>query len=361
MTPDYAIELWDINGQMVADVSRLSSNRKYSLKLNDIETINFDIDLDQFQKLCADIGSHPRTVLSPARTEVKIKRNGSYVVAGQVVGVVGSLEENDKKLSIRADGYLNYFLQRYIKKNYAGVDRSQIAWDAINTTQTQTNGSFGITQGTLATTMNSDREADYDEIKDLIIDYTWHAGASSTANYDFEFTPNKVFNTYTRKGSDKPEIRLIYPYNVVSLTNEVNGSTVANKIIGLGAGIGDERSESIKSDATSQANYRVREKKSLFNSVSTQTVLDNNTNGVLNIYNQVLEIPEVKVIPDILDLNTLQTGDSVHLKIEGNSYFDTIDGLYRINEISVSLDENNSEDVSLRFYNPKDGGALESA
>lgn len=354
----YAIELWDINGQMVMDVSAIASNRSFSMKLNDVENISFDLDLTQFERLCQKINTPPRTVLFPARTEVRIRRNGSYIVGGQVVKVTAVIDDSGRKLQVKADGYLNYFLQRFIKKTWTNTDRSQIAWDAINTSQTQANGSFGITQGVLATTMNSDRISDYDEIKDLITDFTWHAGASPTANYDFEFTPEKVFNTYNRKGSDKPEVQLVYPQNIKSLSDDIDGSTVANKIIGIGSGMGDERIETVKTDATSAIAYRVREKKQVFNSASVPATLENNTQGVLDMYRQTLEIPDLSLEPNAIDLNNIQTGDSVYVRVEGIDYLANIDGMFRINEISVSLDENDSENVQLKFYNPRDGGSL---
>lgn len=356
--PDYTIELWDINGQPVADITRLCSNISFSWKLNDAEQINLTLDLVQFEKLCLKIGSNPRVVLFAGRTEIKIKRNGSYIIAGQVVKTDFTIGIDGSKIEISADGYLNYFLQRFTNLTFTNKDRSQIAWDVINGTQSATYGDFGITQGTLATTSNSDRTCDYDEIKDVITDYTWQAGG---ANYDFEFTPSKVFNTYLRKGSDKPEVRLTYPQNIADLAVSIDASTLANRIIGIGSGIGDERIESIKSHATSQSKYRTREKKALFNSVLVQATLDNNTQGVLDIYNESLEVPDVTLNNGVVDLNTLETGDAVFVKIENHSYFTGVEGMYRINQINVSLDDNNAETVKLKFYNPKDGGALENA
>lgn len=354
-TPDYAFELWDINGVFIADVSKYARNRHILLKLNDADRVTFDIDLNSFEEYCTSIGAHPRNILSPGRTELKVRRNGSYLTGTQVIRVQPQLTKGYQKLSVTADGYENYFLQRYIKKTYTATDRSQIAWDAINTTQTQANGSFGITQGTLAVTTNSDRICDYDEVKDILTDYTWYQGG---ANYDFEITPDKVFNTYLSKGSDKPNIELVYGQNIVSITDDIDASTIANRIIGLGSGIGADRKESIAASTTSQAKYRVREKKSLFNSVSDQTTLDANTYGVLSEYNEAVEIPVIKVTGDVIDVGTTIVGDAVTVRIDGYKYLDNINGLFRINQIGIDLDETNAELVSVNFYDPRNGGAL---
>jgi hypothetical protein len=354
LIPDYAIELWDINGQLVADISTIASSRSYKLKLNDVEAISFTLDLNAFEALADQIGTHPRVMLSAGRTEVRIKRNGQYIVGGQVVKVIPSLADNGQTLQVDCDGYLNYFLQRYITKTYTATDRSQIAWDAINTTQSLDNGDFGVTQGDLATIFDSDRICDNDEIKDLITDYTWQ----QPTTYDFEFTPDKVFNTYTKKGSYKPEIRLIYGQNITSITSTIDASTIANKIIGIGSGIGESRLEDTEIDDTSAATYRLREKVMTYNSVSEQDTLNQNTAGSLALYKDVLEIPSVTISGANLDLSKIETGDYVYVQVDGYKYLDNMKGMFRINEIDVSLDENNAEEITLTFYDPRSGGAL---
>lgn len=349
---NYQIELWDINDVLTADISRFASNVSFGFELNEAETLSFTVDLDQLEKLCLSIGAEPRNILFPGRTEVKIKRNGIYILGTQVVQVAPTLDASGNKLEVKCDGYLNYFLQRFISKTYSSVDRSQIAWDAIETSQSASYGDFGITKGTLAVTSNSDRTADYDEIKDLITDYTWQQGTV----YDFEFTPDKVFNTYLRKGSDKPEIQLVWGQNITSLASTIDASTLANKIIGIGSGIGDARIESIKEDLQSELKYRTREKKVLFNSVSVQNTLDQKAQGTLILYKEAQEIPAVTFSGSLIDLGSIQTGDAIKVIMTGHTYLANMTGLFRINKINVSLDTNFAETITLNFYDPRNGG-----
>jgi len=263
--------------------------------------------------------------------------------------------ENGSTINVSADSYIQYFAKRLLNKTYTSTDRSQIAWDAIDTVQNVANGDLGVTEGVLATTYNSDLTADYKDVKSIILGYTVY----KPTTYDFEITPDKVFNTYIRIGSDKPEVELIYPYNIKSITVPRSSDTLYNKVIGIGSGIGIERIESTQEDAASQLTYRVQESKQLFNSVSEQTTLDNNTQGVLEQSLGVLELPEITVNGSELDLDTIVVGDSVSVKIEGSTMCDDVNGLYRIYSMNISVDENSNETIRIQFYNPNNGGEIE--
>ena len=187
------------------------------------------------------------------------------------------------------------------------------------------------------------------------MNYTTYAPVT----YDFEITPDKVFNTYTRLGSNKPEVELVYPQNIVSIKVPRSSDTLYNKVIGLGSGIGVERLESVKEDVTSQLTYRVQEAKQLFNSVSVQSTLDDNTQGYLDQSLGVLELPEIVVNGSEIDLDTLVVGDSVTVRIDGSTMCDDVNGLYRIYTMDISVSENNQETITLSFYNPGSGGEIE--
>ena len=352
--PQYTVILYDLANQPILDISRYI-NFNLNLKLNDVSTFSFDIDTKSLEQLCLSIGTTPRQVLYPAKTEIKVYRNNILKFGGIISTVDTSYEENGAKTSVSADSYLQYFAKRYLTKSYTQIDRSAIAWDAIATVQGVTNGNLGITQGTLATIYDSDLTADYQDVKSIIMNYTTYA----PVKYDFEITPDKVFNTYTRLGSDKPEVELVYPQNIVSIRVPRSSDTIYNKVIGLGSGIGVERLESIKEDATSQLTYRVQEAKQLFNSVSIQSTLDDNTQGYLDQSLGVLELPEITINGSEIDLDTLVVGDSVTVRIDSSTMCDDVNGLYRIYTMNISVDENAHETITLSFYNPDSGGEIE--
>lgn len=347
--PEYTIEIWDINGVVVADVSNIIATQlSMTFSLNDIEEINFAIDLVQFETLCDQIGANPKSILEPYRTEIRVSRNGSYICGAQVVQAqVNFNNSENNKIEIKATGYLNYFKDRFITTNYNGMTYAEISRQLIQDTQAQTNGDFGVTLGidTASPSQQDDRERNYDlqNIKDAIINLT----KLENDNFDFSFSPDKTFNIYSRLGSDKPGVELVYPQNVTSMNVERDASTLANKIIGIGSGIGEERLESIATDTNSAISYRIRERVELFSSIELQSTLDENTSGKLLIYKDIYEKVTLDVEPGELDINNVIVGDAITVRVDGSTFVDNVNGLYRIIKMSVNVDINLNEVVSL--------------
>lgn len=352
--PQWTVSLYDVNNNEVMDISKFV-NLKLNLRLNENSTCEFDIDLVQFEMLCESVGALPRNVLYPALTEVKVSRNDNLIFGGIVSNVTSNSGENRSTLAVTADSYIQYFATRLLNKVYTGVDRSQIAWDAIDTAQSVPSGDLGVTQGVLASTFASDLTADYRDIKSIIQLYTY----AQPTTYDFEITPDKVFNTYTHLGSTRPDYELTYPGNIVSMRIPRSSDTLFNKVIGIGSGIGDERIQTIQEDATSQATYRVRESKQLFSSVEIQATLEQNTQGFLEESRGVLVLPDIQVNADAFDLDIVRVGDTLPVKVIEGTYNNDLDGMFRIYGMNITVDENAFETISLDFYQPDSGGELE--
>lgn len=351
---DWKVSLYDLNDQEIMDISKYV-DFTLELKLNDTSTLSFDIDRVEFEKLCKAVNAHPRNILYPSKTEIKVARNGHLKFGGIISTANTSFEKDSSKISVEADSYIQYFAKRLITKNYVQVDRADIAWDAIYTAQSEPNGDLGVTRGAYFTTVDSDLTCDYRDVKSIIQLYTY----ARPVTYDFEITPDKVFNVYPRLGSDKPHIELVYPQNIIKINVPRNSHTLYNRIIGLGSGIGEERLESVKEDVTSQITYRLQESKQTFNSVIMQDTLDQNTEGYLDQSTGVLVLPEVTVQASDLELDTTVPGDSVKVRINNSTFCDDVDGLFRIYGMKITVDRNGFENVSLNFYKPDAGGELE--
>lgn len=351
-TPEYTVELWDINGVMVMDVSAIIATQlRIELHLNDIESIDFSIDLVQFEQLCASIGVNPRTILEPYRTDVRIRRNGEYLCGAQIVRATANFNTTEtNKISIQCTGYLNYFKDRFITASYSAMTYAQIARQMITDTQAQTNGDFGVILGVdqASPYQQADRVRNYDlqNIKDGIINLT----KLEDDNFDFQFTAGKVFNIYSRLGSDRPEVEFVYPQNIASMSVKRDASTLANKIIGLGSGIGEERLESIAIGLNSAIAYRIRERTELFSSVINQTELDSNTYGKLSEYQYIYEVPALTIVPNEIDLNSVGIGDAVTIRVDGSTFIDNLNGMYRIQSMTITVSNSGEESVSLDVY-----------
>jgi hypothetical protein len=206
---------------------------------------------------------------------------------------------------------------------------------------------FGVTLGvdTASAGQQDDRVRTYDiqNVKDGVVNLT----SLESDNFDFIFDANKVFNIYSRLGSDKPDIELVYPQNITSIVVSRDASTLANRIIGLGSGLGSERLETVATGYTSAAAYRIRERTETFNSVVEQDTLDENTFGKLAIYQDIYEVPAITVEANHLDMNNVWTGDAVNVRVDGSSFVTSINGLYRIIGIRMTIDPDMNESVSL--------------
>ena len=360
--PEYTVELWSSTGIYMADVSNiLVSGLSIQMPLNDVEQVNFSLDLAEFERKCERINEEPRNILDPYRTDVKIKRNGAYLLGTQVVQAQINLNnESANTIEVRCTGYLNLFKDRYITPGvspsanaslYENRTYPQIAQRLILDTQAQTNGSFGVTIGldTASTGMDHTRTRRYDydnqNVKDGIINLT----KLEADNFDFKFTWDRQFECYSRLGSDKPDIELVYPQNITSMTVLRDATTLANKITGIGSGMGDERITDTSIDSISALAYGVRERIELFNTVSTQTVLENNVDGLLPLYSDLYEIPAVNVTNGAITPGDVVVGDAVLVRVEGSTFVESINDLYRIIGMTINVSNDMEENISLKL------------
>ena len=360
--PEYTVELWSSTGIYMADVSNiLVAGINIQMPLNDVEQVSFSLDLAEFERKCARINETPRNILDPYRTDVKIKRNGAYLLGTQVVQAQINLNnQSANTIEVRCTGYLNLFKDRYITPGlapsnnatlYANKTYAQIAQRLIVDTQTQTNGNFGVTigQDTASPTQDHTRTRQYDydnqNVKDGILNLT----KLEADNFDFKFTWDRQFECYDRLGSDKPDIELVYPQNIVSMTVLRDATTLANKITGIGSGMGDERVIDTQTDSISTLAYNVREKIELFNTVQTQSVLEDNVTGLLPLYSDLYEVPSVNVTNGAIVPGDTVVGDAVLVRVEGSTFVESINDLYRIIGMTIQVTNNMEENISLKL------------
>lgn len=116
------------------------------------------------------------------------------------------------------------------------VDQRTIAWDAINYTQTQTNGNIGITFGTAtgAAVITRTIESCAEErqlVTDLIEDM---AGADD--GFDFEVSPDKSWKTWTpSRGTDLSGTVILNTTTQISdLSYTIDATKVENDVAGIG-------------------------------------------------------------------------------------------------------------------------------
>ena len=346
---DYRFELYDHNQNKVADLTGLARNRSYTLVRNGVDEVSFDMDLKEFQKLALSIGYHPRELLKKYSADVKVKRNDKYMVGAEVVSVPGRISGDNITITVRCDGYLNMFKDRFITKTFTQVDRAEIARGMIDWSQKNGTSSyidrydFGVRNGPQQTysTALSDRDFKKQNIKNELINST----ELLTGQYDFDFTPFRLFNTYDSIGSVRDDYTFKYPVNIVNATIDDDASTLANEVFGIGSGLGSEALSASYYDPLSSLNYKIRQKIETFSNVQLQSTVEEKTQAAVRKYREVLLIPQIEVNGVDFDLNVIGKGDIIPIDFSDVTYYDALLALYRIEKIKVNIDDNNNEKI----------------
>lgn len=350
MTPTlkYELELW-INGSQVGDITRLAKNRQFSFTRNGSEELSFDMSLTAFEAYCAEQGAAPQAILEAYVTDIRVRRKGSYYFGVHVVDMQYSLEESGITLQVKATGFWDLFADRYVTKTYSQVDRTAIFLDLINETQDtgDPDDDFGVIPGPrqYATGFLSDREYVDQNVRDGGTNLT----NLSDGNFDFAFNYDRSVETFAQIGSDR-DTKFTYPYNVRSGKVAHTATNLWNYIIGLGSGFGEETLRTVTADPVSRGNYKTRQKIVSFNSVSEQQTLDENTYGYLQRVKSILELPTFNLSGALADLDVLGIGDRIPFEVVGHSAL-PINGVYRVEKLSVTLDDNDAEDIALTVDN----------
>jgi hypothetical protein len=366
----YEIELWSQSGSRIADISALCFDRKYTMQRNEAEQLTFSLNLFAFENYCKNNlgGADPSVIIKPYVTDVKVKRAGQYLFGAQVVELSfdlasdysragesgGGMQANgqDYRVTVSCTGYLNFFKDRYITKTYSATERTSIATDMLTTTQAQTNGSVGVTiaSGQYTTGLVADRTYQKDNIKLKLQELA----ALSDSPFDFQFTYDKQFKTYQKIGARRQDVSYIYggPLgNVMGFSMVRSGINLFNKVYGIGSGFGADQLLSTQIDSASQLNYYLREKIEQYNSVVIQSTLDQNTTTAVALAKDILELPKITLNGKQLPSTFLSVGDRIPLKVQAHTWLASVNGLYRIEQMDVIIDENDFEQVDLTFDN----------
>ena len=321
---EYAFELWHKNGQKLADITHLCKNRRYSTERNEADTIEFMVDLHEFERYCASIGTPPQSLLYPLQTDVRVKRNGVYIVGGQVTSTTIKIDQ-EADIEVRVTGYLNMLKDRLVTNEYRQTDAAEIALDLVRRIQSDSAGDMGA------------------DVKDKILKLT----NLIDGNFDVRVTPDKKFYTLSTFGSPRTDIEFVVggpEGNVKSATIERSATSVYNKIWGLGSGFGDDQIVSVQSDPLSINAYYTREKVVTFNSVKEQNTLNQNTAAAVAKYSTILEIPKITVTGREFDTNYIKVGDYIPVRTGGHSMIEGLNKVYQVQKIEVHLDDNGFEE-----------------
>lgn len=344
----YRIEVTDPAGAKIADLSSRSLSFSFKLIRNRASQINLTFDVDDLEAYFQEVGLTISDVLKTNVNEIHIYRNSTQVVAGQI-NFVDVQISNIPVIAVTAVGWLELFAQRVTEqyKTYTNIDQGQIMWDLIDTSQTtDADADYGITQGTIPTSINRDRVYEYKNIKDAIVELSEVIGGP-----DFEITPNKVFNVfYPSQGTVRDDIVFNFPGNVIELGFSLDGVPMANRVIGVGSGSGDDNLVSVADNTAPRSLYKLREDVIQYGDISIQATLDAHTDEDVRVRTNLLALPTLKIDGGQAPiLGSYGLGD--RFLIQSTRYQNLLEpilGYFRIDAIEVNIDSNEFEAVTLR-------------
>lgn len=348
----YAFELYDNNEHFIGNIGPLLTSRRFSMQRNEAEMLNASLDLSRFERWCRqELNMHPRTVLSPYQTSIRVSRDGTYLFGSQVVSAPVTAGKGSQSIEIAATGYLNLFADRYTLATFAAIDASLIPFGLIASEQAKPYGSVGVTLASspYLTGVPRDRNYERDNVKQAIQALT----ALTDGAFDFAFSADKQFQVYEKVGVRRNEFEFIYggpASNVKELYDPNTATGLFNHIYGLGSGFGPDQLVDERDDPWSMQLYFRRERLEHFSSVQTPDVLTQNTLAALEVKKRPLNIPRFTITGRELKGGFIGVGDRIPIATSGHEFLDHINGLFRVEMLSVKLDDNDfEEEVDLHF------------
>jgi hypothetical protein len=353
-TRTYELELWSSNGHRVADISNLAKSRSFTIPRNDAQDLSFTLDLFAFEEFAANMGIPAAELLMPYQMDVLLKRNGQYLFGTQIVSCPLDISESSYIITVRCRGYFDLVKDRYISQTYVQQEATSIAGDLFTQSQAKPNGDVGITlaPGQYETGVLRDRTYTRDNVKRMIQNLTQLVDG----RFDFDISYDKKFQTYAALGSNRTDLQFTFggsASNIASLYLERSATKLYNHIDSLGSGFGPDQLISESDDAVSQINNFRRETITQHNSVTEQPTLDQHAATDLALSKDLLQIPQITITgAELRNKDFIQVGDRIPLKFVDHSYFSGNDGLYRVEKMTVSLDDNDFEkSIELYFDN----------
>lgn len=216
---------------------------------------------------------------------------------------------------------------------------------SVNDSATLNNMNIALGVDTASAIQQPTRQVNYElqNVKDALIDLT----QMEDDNFAFEFLPDRTFNVYARKGADKLDLDVSYPGNMESMVITRSAANLANKIIAIGSGIGDERLQIEIPNNPSREVYGTHESVTTDSNISLRGTLIEKAIGNLYDKKDPTNLPQIKIKDGSINPSNIETGDVVLVFVDGVDYIKSATGEYRVIGVKAEVSENGVEEMSL--------------
>lgn len=343
----YEVLVYSKDGLPMGNIFALCKNFQWQKVRNDAGSVSFDLDLERYEQYLETIGfgDDPFAFMETGRTDIRVKRNGQWIIGTNVIKFDYSVNENSVTMKVSCTGYLNYYKKRYIDIDYDDTPQEEIMWGVIEACNAKYGGDYGITQGVhVGESIVRDRHQVRKEVKSFL-----QQMSQVRAGVDFEITADKKLNTYIAQGAYRPDVRLTYAGNIESFGFSRSVENVSNFIYGVGSGNGEDAVQAESEDAASEDYLYRREQIASYNSVIDTNTLQQNIDALKHYTSNAIELPTITVQINTLDLSTVGIGDTISVVMNGNKSLAHINGFYRIESITCKVNDQGDESVDLTF------------
>lgn len=312
-----------------------------SWEINGIPTATISVNFLTFKKYLEKQNVGLSDVINSGFRYVDIRYNDTTALKAILAGARLVDYGSDVNLELDFKGWLAYFTKRKITKKYTNTDAGAIAWDIIDTVQSEPYGDIGITEGVIEATKNRDREYSRDEVFKSLYQLS---NSNIEEGFEFEITNDKALTIKEQLGSLKDFI-VFDEINTKSRTVDyITGLSVSTKVTLFGEG--SEPNQLIV-DRTAPSTYLDKwyllEDSASFLSVKEAATLEDHGDKFLELNRDFRQDIKYTVIPTNISLLSFNVGDTVRVK-----YPDLLDTLLRIRSKTIEV-SGESESSQVEF------------
>lgn len=233
--------------------------------------------------------------LYPAKTEVKLIRNGIPIFVGPLWDM--NISKNENRCTFVAEDLSSYFSRRraFSTDEMSGTF-GDISWNLINGSQSLTNGNLFITRGTAVP--GGAPSGTFIPTKGQYIDDILTTLSTGDNGFDWVFSADRTYNQYYPKIQSRANVRLEYGGNVSSYSINIMGKYLGNDIITVGR---NKTFSSVVTDTTSQSIYGLMQHVDEFTSTEDLVLINDYNAGVLALRVAPKDVPQLVLKSDIVN------------------------------------------------------------
>lgn len=312
----YQVILEDPSPQTIWEL--IPKSYSFIERLNKEPTATFIFSFEELKKLAEANDTTVMNMFTPELREIRIERDETKIFDGVVSdfeAVPGT--QGDKDVYVKAMGFFGLFKRRYVgigtKLTYSITDAGTIAWNLINASQTSDSpySDWGITQGTINTSVNRDRSYLFDNVYDSIVRLS---NENLDNGFDFDIDNTRKFNVYyPTKGQSLPAIvfdertMADWKYRVPLMLEMVN------KVYVVGEGFNDDINYETRTAGTA---FRtpfgtLEEKLNARNVTETDTLQKKGDRRLTDAKESPIEINDVSHYDSDIEFSDYNIGDSI--------------------------------------------------